>query len=85
MFFAVPVLSLLWIANINPSFSIAEFQKKVLFLLSGMWHGIKQILQKLDHSNNGSKVEFEIKRMNPIAEVQGYEELLQDPEIRKLQ
>lgn len=49
-----------------------------------MWDGIKQVLQKIDQSNNASEVEFEIKRMNSIAEVQENEQLLQDPERRKL-
>ena len=48
-----------------------------------MWDGIKQIQHKINQSNNDSEVEFEIKRMNSIAEVQENEQLLQDPERLK--
>ena len=49
-----------------------------------MWDGIKQIQHKISQSNNDSEVEFEIKRMNSLAEVQENEQLLQDPERFKL-
>lgn len=66
------------------NFSVAEFQKKVLFVLSCVWDGIKQIVHKLDDSNSATLAEIEIKRMSSIAEVQENEQLLQDPERRKL-
>lgn len=63
--------------------SDGKFQKKVLFILSSIRDGIKQIQHKINQSNNDSEVEFEIKRMNSIAEVQENEKLLQDPESLK--
>ena len=41
-----------------------------------MWDGIKQIQYKINQSNNDSEMEFEVKRMNSIAEVQENEQLV---------
>lgn len=49
-----------------------------------MWDGIKQIQHKVNQSNNASEVEFEVKRMNSIPEVQENEQLLKNPERLKL-
>lgn len=55
-----------------------------MFVLSSIWDGIKQMQHKINQSNNASELEFEVKKMNSVAEVRENEKLLQDPERLKL-